>query len=104
MTAQNLINYMIPPLKLEDEISKAAMWMEELRVSELPVARDQTFEGFVMDEALMEDLVAGAQKISDLQLDRKSCFVYSTQHFYDVLKVAYAHGNRLVAVLDDHEK
>ncbi len=101
MTAQDLINYMIPPLKIEDEASKAATWMEELRLTELPVASDERFLGFVVEEAFMEDFEAGTQKIGDLQLDKKECFVYNQQHFYDVLKVASTHGNKLVAVLDE---
>ena len=104
MTAQHLINYMIPPLKMEDDTDKASQWMEELRLTELPVAGGETFEGFVIDEVLMDNVEAGSRKISDVQLDRKECFVYSTQHFYDVLKVAFAHGNKLVAVLDESDK
>ncbi|MEM9326915.1 MAG: cbs domain containing protein [Bacteroidota bacterium] len=95
---------MIPPLKMDDDTSKASTWMEELRLSELPVATDEKFEGFVIDELLIEDVEAGSQKIEDVQLDRKECFVYNTQHFYDVLKVASANGSKLVAVLDKGDK
>ena len=37
MTAKDLINYTIPPLKLSDSVKKAQKLMEKFHVNEFPV-------------------------------------------------------------------
>ncbi|WP_237717836.1 hypothetical protein [Pontibacter sp. BAB1700] len=45
MIAEELINQMIPPLKLYDTVDKALRWMDEFRVNELPVSRNRKYMG-----------------------------------------------------------
>ncbi len=103
MRAVELINYLIPPLKLTDTLAKAAQWLDELRVSELPVADEGKFLGFVNDELIY----ASDQDVSEvgqLQLEGKSCFGFESQHFYDIVKTAYAEDFKSVAILDSGDK
>ena len=102
MTAKDLINYMIPPLKLEDSIEKAQRWMDELKTAELPVTKEGDFLGLV-DENTTYDYL-DANLISDLPLKGQNCTVKQGQHYYDVLSRAYNQGFRLVAVLDQENK
>ena len=37
MNAKDLINYLIPPVKLEDTAEQVLTWMNELKLTELPV-------------------------------------------------------------------
>jgi len=97
MIAKDLINYMIPPLKPTDTISKAKEWIEELRVTELPVASDGMFLGFLTEE-MIYDHGSVKGKVSDFQLVAIKCVVSEDRHYYDILKTAYASGIRLVAV------
>lgn len=102
MIAKDLINYMIPPLKPTDDLSKAKEWMEELRVTELPVADQGIFLGLITEEQILD---ADAQlhfvkEIGPLILEAKIAF---DQHYYELLKLAYALGVRMVAVLDDND-
>lgn len=99
MRAKELINYLIPPLKPEDSIDQALQWMEEFRLSELPVAENEEFLGIVSEEMLMA-LPAVDAKISDLQLVGQETLIGDTRHFYEVLRLAYSTSRKIVAVVD----
>lgn len=43
MIAEELINQMIPPLKVSDSAEKAKKWMEEFRLTQLPVVENNNF-------------------------------------------------------------
>lgn len=101
MIAKELINYMIPPLKTSDPISKVKLWMRELRVFELPVTADDRFLGLITDDQL--DEVADGD-LNDYDLEGESAVVQAHQHYYDVLKVANREAVSLVAVVDDYGK
>lgn len=103
MRAKELINYLIPPLKPEDSIDQALQWMEEFRLSELPVADNETFLGVVSEEMLMA-LPAVEAQISDLQLVGQETLIRDTRHFYEVLRVAYSTSRKIVAVLDEYDR
>ncbi|EMR03751.1 CBS domain-containing protein [Cesiribacter andamanensis] len=99
MIATELINPIIPPLDPSDLAEKALHWMEELRVSQLPVVSQGVYAGLLRDDAILEN---SQQKkpVGSLPLVDKNCFVYENQHFYDVIRVASEFGVQTVAVLD----
>ena len=103
MIAKDLINYMIPPLKPDDEISKAKQWMEELRLSELPVVEDGKFLG-IIDEELLFNEELRYPSVGGYPLVGHGCMVQSGSHYFDVLKTSNAEGFRLVAVLDGFQQ
>ena len=100
MIAEELINHMLPPLKLTDEATKAVAWMEEFRCSQLPVIDNEKFLGFISEDIILErnDLTI---KINSFDLAGQNCVVGSDSHFYEVLKVAGDHKLQMVAVLND---
>lgn len=100
MTARDLINYMIPPLRPEDKISKAKQWMEELRLSELPVTEEGRFLG-IIDEELIFNEELKYPLIGDYPLVGQKCIVNAGSHYYDVLKTSAAEGFRIVGVQDE---
>lgn len=102
MTAKDLINYMIPPLKPEDTILKAQEWMDELKTNELPATQEGHFLGIVTEDMTYDQL--NAELISDLLLKGQDCVVHESKHYYEVLSLAYNQGFRLVAVVDNEEK
>lgn len=99
MVAVELINHMIPPLKLTDDGHKAIVWMEELRMNQLPVIEKGVFKGFITEDIILERNESKIP-ISEYSLDGIDCFVTSDQHFYDVLKAASDHDLQMVAVLN----
>jgi hypothetical protein len=100
MTAEQLINYMIPPLKKNDEVSRALHWMEEFRVKELPVVHEGKLLGFVNEDILFDNDHLSAD-IGELPLLSLTCQVAPWQHYYDLLKVLKDHKMGMIAVVDD---
>ena len=102
MTAKNIINYMIPPLKPEDSVSKAQRWMDELKTSELPVTTGDKFLGIVSENMTHDQM--NAEVVGDLILSGQECVIHENNHYYEVLSLSYKKGVRLVAVLDTNDK
>ncbi|PIQ48939.1 MAG: cbs domain containing protein [Cytophagales bacterium CG12_big_fil_rev_8_21_14_0_65_40_12] len=98
MIAAELINDLIPPLKLTDDGHKAIVWMEELRTNQLPVVEKGRFLGFISEEVILENNDS-SKAISEYDLFSEDCFVFEDQHFYDVIKLAHDHEVQLVAIL-----
>ncbi len=103
MIAEELINHMLPPLKLTDEASKAMAWMEEFRCVQLPVVDNEKFLGFISEEAILDhnDLTKMVEAFDFVGYD---CLVSMDAHFYEVLKVASDHKLQMVAVKNDLEQ
>lgn len=102
MIAKDLINYMIPPLKPMDRIAKAKQWMEELRITELPVIDGERFAG-IIDEEMLFDESLKYEQVGSYPLIGQSCRVQAGVHYYDVLKTSNTEGFRIVAVEDQHQ-
>lgn len=100
MIAQELINQMIPPLKLTDDASKAITWMEELRTNQLPVVERGEFKGFISEEIIYSRNNKD-EIIANFELIARECKVFQHQHFYDVVKIASDFDVKIVAVLDE---
>ena len=100
MIAEELINHMIPPLKLGDTASKAIVWMEELRVRQLPVVDKGNFLGLISEEIILEKNEPNSP-ISAYELLGKDCMVTRYQHFYDVLKIASDNEVQVIAVIEE---
>ncbi|HNP17572.1 MAG TPA: CBS domain-containing protein [Fulvivirga sp.] len=103
MIAEELINHMIPPLKLKDDAHKAILWMEELRSNELPVVDNEQFKGILTEEMILE-LNDVDKPVADFELAHLDCVVSKNSHFYDVLKVGADNGAKMVGVVDEEGK
>lgn len=100
MIARDLINEMIPPLKLTDDGQKAKRWMEELRVSQLPVVEQNHYVGMLLEETLYnaDDL---DRSISDYKLEYPELFATPSTHYYDIIKMAMRNKLHVLPVLSD---
>ena len=103
MIARELINHMIPPLKLTDNAAYAIAWLEEFRTKELPVVDNGAFIGLINDDEIL-DSNDGAKLIGDFELGCADCFVNESQYFYDILKIAVDNTVELVGVVDDNKE
>lgn len=100
MIAEELINHMIPPLKVTDDAHKAIVWMEEFRCNHLPVVDDGKLLGFISEEIILESNDI-EKNLADFDLVALNCTVTSDAHFYDILKVAGDNKLQIVAVLNE---
>lgn len=103
MIAEDLINPMIPALKVTDMAEKAIIWMEELKIDQLPVIEHGAFKGLITEEMILESNNLN-QPIGEFLLHSENCFVQDSQHYFDVLKVAIEKSAQIVAVLDEEGK
>jgi acetoin utilization protein AcuB len=103
MLAQDLINDDIPPLKVEDSAQKALHWMEEFRVSHLPVVNGVQFVGMISDTELL-DLQDPEAPIGAHRLTLVKPVLHPGQHAYDVLKLMAELNLDVIAVTDENER
>ncbi len=102
MTAQELITEEIPPLLHTDKGNKALVWMDEFKVSHLPVLKNGNYVGIISESALMdmEDLDLSLDKLFQ-HLPRP--YVNKNAHIYEVLARISDHKISVLPVLDDDE-
>jgi len=100
MLAQDLITDEIPPIKTTDTGLKAMKWMDEFKVSHLPIVNGIEFLGLISDN----DLLDLNQPDAELGTQMKTMalpHVTERHHIYDVIRLIAAHNLTLVPVLDD---
>lgn len=100
MIAIEIINQMIPPLKMTDPASKGLKWMEELRTNQLPVLENGYYKGLISEQIILEDNNL-SKSIGEFKLEGEDCFVHFHQHIYDVIKIASDNKAQIIAVLDE---
>ena len=100
MVAEELINHMIPPLKVTDDAHKAIVWMEEFRCNHLPVVDGGELLGFISEEIILESNDI-EKDLGDFELVGKNCAVGLDSHFYDILRIAGENKLQIVGVLND---
>lgn len=103
MIAEELINHMIPPLKVTDDAHKAIVWMEEFRCNHLPVVEEGQLLGFISEEIILESNDI-EKNLGDFDLIGKDCVVSLESHFYDILRIAGENKLQIVAVLNDDQQ
>jgi acetoin utilization protein AcuB len=103
MRAIDLITEEIPPLMHTDSGEKALSWMEEFKVSHLPVLKNGNFVGLLSESDLLDqtDLSMTLDKLFQ-HLPRP--FAFSGDHFYQVLARVSEYKLSLIPILDENEK
>jgi CBS domain-containing protein len=103
MLSEDLISDTIPPLKTSDSGLKALNWMDEFRVSHLPIVNHSEFLGLISDTDIL-DLNAPEEPLGNHPLSLTRPFVHAKEHIYEVLKLAAKMHLTLIPVLDDQNK
>ncbi len=103
MLASELLNDMIPPLKLTDTTELALAWMDEFRCNQLAIVNNGKFLGLVSEELIL-DQGASVSKISDLKLECLHCKVNQSAHFFEIIKLASSNVIELVAVVNNEDE
>ncbi len=99
MLAKQFIKDVIPPLKMSDTGLKALGWMEEFRVSQLPVIDNNEFIGLISEDDIL-NLNDTTQPLLNYKLSLIRPFVYDYQHIYDVIKIIGDFKIGIVAILN----
>src|SRR5688572_29264058 len=103
MIAEELINHMIPPLKVTNDAHKAIVWMEEFRCDHLRVVEEGMLCGFISEGIILEanDI---EKPLTAFDLTGKGCVVRFDTHVYDILRIASENRLQIVAVINDEDE
>jgi len=100
MHAIDLITADIPPLRPQDEVTRALDWMEEFKVGHLPVVENRRLVGLVKEQDLVDRNEPRAM-VSGVMDSVEIPFARGGQHIYAVMKLFSERGLTVVPVLDD---
>ena len=103
MYARELISEDIPPLKTSDTGERALTWMDEFRVSHLPIVNNVDFLGLISESDIL-DFNSSNEPIGGHSLNLSRPYVFDYQHTYDVLKVMSSLKLSVIPVLNDKEQ
>ena len=103
MRALELITDEIPPLTHTDTGEKALNWMEEFKVSHLPVLKSGNFVG-VVSEADILDMMDLEKTLDELFQHLPRPYVLHSDHIYQVLSKIAELRISVIPILDDEEK
>ena len=102
MKASDLISDYIPPLKHTDTGDKALRWMDEFRVSHLPVIKQNNFVGIVSESDILDK--ADSDKTLDELFDvLPRPYVFENNHLYDMMKLFSDTKCTILPVLSESE-
>ncbi|WP_226186966.1 CBS domain-containing protein [Hymenobacter nitidus] len=103
MIAEDLLNQMIPPLKVSDSAGKAAKWLEEFHVGQLPVLENRLYRGLITEADLL-DHEHPDEPLTNVAFGFAEVHVQRDQHFYSIMELAIQNKLQLVPVLDDKQE
>ncbi len=99
MRAEELISEIIPPLKYTESGEKALNWMNEFRVSHLPVVDKNDYIGLISENDIY-DMADPSQPLCDHFTNLPKPFIYSDRHVYEMMKIIADHKITVVPILD----
>jgi acetoin utilization protein AcuB len=102
MIARDLITEEIPPLKPNEAALKAVSWMDEFKVSHLPVVHHRELLGMISESDLL-DLDSTSSSINESGVPLINVFSYDHQHLFEVVKTLSDHNLSVIPVLNDKD-
>jgi acetoin utilization protein AcuB len=90
---------MVPPLKPDDDGARALAWMEDFKVSHLPVVDGHEYLGLVSEQMILDTNDNTLPVTSYLQESMRPS-VTDEQHIYDVLRAVTSQEVSLMPVLE----
>ena len=103
MRAIDLITDEIPPLTHSDTGEKALSWMEEFKVSHLPVLKNGNFVGVISESDIL-DKMNTSETLDVLFQHLPRPYAHASDHIYQVLSKIAEYKLSLIPVLDEGEK
>lgn len=103
MRAQELISELIPPLKYSETGEKALNWMNEFRVSHLPVVKGNQFIGLLSENDIY-DMPDPSMRLDECFINLPKPFIYANRHVYEVMKIISDLKITVVPILDENNE
>lgn len=102
MLVSDLITDEIPPLKLTDTVEMALDWMEQFKVSHLPIVDNRELIGVVSESDLL-DYNKPEDTFAEAKVPLLKPVIHLHQHVYDLLKLMTSLNLTVMPVLDENE-
>ncbi len=102
MLIADLITHDIPTLQDSDTVEQALLWMEEFKITHLPVLHHKKLTGLVSETDLL-DATNPQSKIVDNKFTYIKPQIHQSQHAFDALKIMSGLHLTLVPVLDEKD-
>jgi len=103
MIARHLISKNIIPLKTSDTGNIALKWMDENKVSHLPIVNNDNYVGLISEKDIL-DLNNYDEAIGNHNLSIDKVHVTESQHIYEIIEILEKLSLSLIPVVDNHEK
>jgi CBS domain-containing protein len=103
MNAIDLITYDIPPLVHSDSGEKAMNWMDEFKVSHLPVLKNGNYVGLVSETDILDKLDF-SKNLDELFQHLPRPYVYAEAHLFEILSKISEFKISVMPILDKDEK
>ncbi|MDA9262349.1 CBS domain-containing protein [bacterium] len=102
MKTSQLILDSLPPIKSNEKCSKAFSWMNEFKISHLPVVNSNKLEGIISEESLL-DINYKDETIAESRIQFMHVFVYEYQHIYEAMKQMSDNNLTILPILDRND-
>jgi acetoin utilization protein AcuB len=102
MLAKDLITDDIPSLKPTDTGLMVINWMDEFKVSHLPIVNKNEYLGLISDTDIL-DLNITDKELGQSKLTLFRPFVFQNQHIYEVIKLVSSMKLTVLPVLDENQ-
>lgn len=100
MRAKELITNNVPVLKPEDKGQTALNWMDMLKVSHLPVVKEDEYLGLISDKTIY-DLNLTEESIEKQVIQLHSPHIHEDKHIFEAASVMYNLGLTVLPVLNE---
>jgi hypothetical protein len=100
MFAKDIISDLIPPLKPTDKGILVLNWMDEFKVSHLPIVNNKEYLGLISEVDILDNDITN-DEIGQHKLSLIRPFVYENQHVYEVIKIISNMKLSVLPVLDE---
>lgn len=103
MIAIDLITHDIPPLVHTDTGEKALIWMDEFKVSHLPVLKNGNFVGLVSETHILDKMNV-SEDLDVLFQHLPRPFVFPNAHLFEILSKISEYKISVIPILDENEQ
>lgn len=103
MIARHLISKNIIPLKPSDTGKLALKWMDENKISHLPITNGENYVGLISEKDIL-DLNNNALAIGNHSLSLDKIYLKDTQHIYEIIEILEKFSLSLIPVVDSQER
>lgn len=100
MLAAELIDPMLPALKLTDTVGEALEWMQEHRIGQMVLTDQSEYKGLLSEDLLM-DVADEDRPLADVMRLFEQVYAFENQHSLELLTLALEHRLDVLAILNE---